>query len=295
MTFKNWFEQYHSAYCADVIAYDKAREYKCIFKKHYQHIAEMELADIKPIDIQQCMKTTNCYCTTRKRDTFFLLRRVLQEAVYNGLLDKNPAEHIRAPKKERSFADTFDKRQLAMLFDTDDRLSRMFLFDLWTGLRRGELLALEWSNIDIENRLLYVAQTRVKVEGGEAIKHTTKSRCERVVPLSDTALELLLQIREKDTQTGFVFVTEKGRPLSLRNYERLYKKFFKRQQQKHPELQYMTAHKLRHSYATFMLHSGADVETLRALLGHVDISTTQRYVHSNLEQMRSATSKLCFT
>lgn len=294
MTFREWFTEYHSAFCEGVIAHDKAREYMCIFKKHFQYIAEMELAEIKPIDIQRCIKSAKEYCNTRQRDTFFLLRRVLQEAVFNSLIEKNPAEHIRAPKKQRSFADTFDRQQLSWLFDSDDRLSRMFLFDLWTGLRRGELLALDWSNIDLENKLLTVCQTLVKVKGGETIRNTTKSRCERVVPLSDTACELLKQIREKDTQSGLVFVTERGHSVSLRNYERLYKKFFAQQQDKHPQLKYMSAHKLRHSYATFMLHSGADVDTLRALLGHVDISTTQRYVHSNLEQMRSATSKLCF-
>lgn len=80
----------------------------------------------------------------------------------------------------------------------------------------------------------------------------------------------------------------------MRNYNRLYTKFFKERQKEHPDLVYLSPHKLRHSYATYMLYSGADLETLRALLGHVDIATTQRYVHSNLKQMRTATENLSF-
>ena len=63
----------------------------------------------------------------------------------------------------------------------------------------------------------------------------------------------------------------------------------------HPDLPYVTPHKLRHTYASYMLQSGADVETVRMLLGHSDISTTQIYVHSNYKQMKEAADKLNFS
>lgn len=294
MKFKDWFSEYHNVYCVDVIAYVKQREYWYINQKHFYPIADMELSDIKPIDIQRCIKTTKDYCSERRRDTFFLLRRVLQEAVYNGLISNNPAQYLKPPKREKKYADTFGAEQIEMLFDCDNKLSRMFEFDLWTGLRRGELLALTWDNIDLENKTLRVCQTLVNTASGDEIIHTTKSRRERIVPLAKRAVEILFRIKEKDSTHGFLFASDDNKPLSLRNYNRLYKKFFAQQQEKHPQLQYLSPHKLRHSYATFMIYSGADVETLRALLGHVDISTTQRYIHSNFKQMRTATDNLCF-
>ena len=114
-----------------------------------------------------------------------LKNTLIRSVFFNLLIEKNPAEHIRAPKKQRSFADTFDRQQLSWLFDSDDRLSRMFLFDLWTGLRRGELLALDWSNIDLENKLLTVCQTLVMVKGGE-LSGTQQSRAVSALFLSQT-------------------------------------------------------------------------------------------------------------
>lgn len=293
MIFKDWFKDYFNAYCVDVITYVKQQDYMYIYKKHYYPIADMELAEIKPIDIQRCIKTTKGYCSQRQRDTFFLLRRVLQEALYNGYIDKNPAEYIKPPKREKKFADTFDKQQIEWLFDSDTSLSRMFLLELWTGLRRGELLALTWDNIDIDRKTIRVCQTLVRTANGDEIINTTKSRCERLVPLSDNALEILSRIRANDSTEGFLFAKD-GKPISLRNYNRLYHKYFKQQQDKHPDLKYLSPHKLRHSFATYMLYCGADIETLRALLGHADISTTQRCIHSNFQQMQSAVQKLHF-
>lgn len=293
MKFKEWFKIYHNAYCVDVISYVKQQDYFYINEKHFYPIADMELSDIKAIDIQNCIKTTKGYSSERQRDTFFLLRRALQEAMYNDYIDKNPAEHIKPPKREKKYADTFDKQQIEWLFDCNTNLSRMFLLKLWTGLRRGELLALVWDNIDIIQRTIRVCQTRVRTSNGDEIKHTTKSRCERIVPLSDYAIDILQQIKDKDSSEGFLFVRN-GKPISLRNYNKLYQKFFKQQQEKHPNLKYLSPHKLRHSYATYMLYCGADIETLRALLGHSNISTTQRYIHSNFKQMQLAVQNLHF-
>lgn len=254
----------------------------------------MELQSIKPIDIQLCLKTTRGYSSDRQRSTYFLLKRVFDEAVVNGYIDKNPVTSIKPPKRIKSFAECFIPSDIEKLFDCDTKLSRMFEFDLWTGLRRGELLALTWENIDLEQKLIYVRQTLIRTADGDMIQRTTKSRTERIVPLSAKALEILERIKKNDSQSGYVFTSENGEFISLRNYNKLYRKFFNERQKEHPELKYLSPHKLRHSYATYMIYSGADLETVRALLGHIDISTTQRYVHSSINQMRAATQNLSF-
>ena len=83
--------------------------------------------------------------------------------------------------------------------------------------------------------------------------------------------------------------------MSFRTYHDRYRAYFKGQQIKYPDLLYMTPHKLRHTYATYMLQSGADIETVKMLLGHSDIATTSLYVHSNFKHMQEAVDNLTFT
>lgn len=294
MNFSTWFNDYHSAYCSGVISYDKSQDYKYMYNAHCKHIADMELQDIKPIDIQLCLKTTAGYCSDRQRGTYFLLKRVFEEAIANDLIDKNPVASIKPPKRVKSFAKCYDPEHIQALFSCDTKLSRMFELDLWTGLRRGELLALTWENIDLSQRLIFVRQTLVHTADGDVIQHTTKARKDRIVPLPEEAIQILERIKANDSQSGFLFTSKNGKPITLRNYNRLYTKFFNERKKEHPDLVYLSPHKLRHSYATYLIYCGADVETVKNLLGHKDIATTQRYIHSSLEQMRTATENLCF-
>lgn len=296
MTFSMFFDKYFNACCAGSISHDKQQEYLCIYKKHFTPIIDMELKDIKPLDCRECLKTTSKYSSDRRRCTYFLLKRIFAEAVLNDYLDTNPLDKIRPPKRIRTFAKAFSSDDIKKLFDCDTRESRMFEFALWTGLRRGELLALTWDNVDIKHKVIYVRQTLVKASDGDVICNTTKSRRERIVPLADKAIEILSRIKEKDTQSGYVFskANSDNEHISLRNYNKLWISFFESRQREYPELKYLTPHKLRHSYASFLIQCGADLESVRALLGHSDLTTTQRYIHNNFNQLVSATNHLNF-
>lgn len=294
MLFKDWFNEYYDVYCDGVHSHDYCVDIKCINKYLFVCISDMELSSIRPIDVQRVMKSATVYSSERQYRTYSLIKRILREAVVNDLIEKNPADYIRPPKRIRKNVSCFQVEHLEKLFDDDSKYCRMFQLDLWTGLRRGELLALHWDNIHVPEKYITVCQTLVHTAGGDSIVSTTKSRCDRVVPLHDKAVSLLGQIKLLDSPDGFLFCNSDGKPLKLRQYNRIYCKYYLQQREKYPDLPYYTPHNLRHSYATYMIQSGADIETLRALLGHVDIATTQRYVHSNLNQMYKATDNLKF-
>lgn len=296
MKFAEWFDIFFDTYCKDNLAYDCQNEYRIIYKKHYSILYEMELSDIKPLHVQQCLNTARDYSSSRQRKVYFLLQRVFEQAIANDYAEHNPVKRVKPPKKIKKNPAILEPEQIEQLFDTDSATSRMFLLDMWTGLRRGELLALEWKNINLVKGFINVCQTLVAVKGGQAIRNTTKTNKDRIVPLCEQSIKVLEEIHTRDSSEGFLFKSKGSeQPLPLRSYHDKYKQFFAEQRKKYPDLPYVTPHKLRHTYASYLLQNGADIETVRMLLGHTDISTTQIYIHSNYKQMQEATDNLKFT
>lgn len=295
MKFSEWFEIFMKSYCDGVLSFGCSQEYSIIYKRHYETLYDMELNDIKPLHIQQCLNTAVNYSSSRQRKVYFLLHRVFEQAIFNEYAENNPTEKVKPPRKVKKTIMLFEPEQIEQLFDTYNAESRMLLLELWTGLRRGELLALEWRNINLERGFINVCQTVVSGADGQYIRKSTKSNKDRIVPLNSRAKQILFDIRHYDSQDGFLFrVKGSDTPMSFRTYHDRYRAYYHEQQEKHPDLPYMTPHKLRHTYASYMLQNGADIETVKMLLGHSDISTTALYVHSNYKQMQEASDRLKF-
>lgn len=290
MLFKDWWKEYYSAFLDGQASYDYCVECQIIFKKHYSSIHDKELQDIRPLDVQLCMKTAADYSAWRKRKVYYVLHKCLAEAVINDLIDLNPVEKIRPPKKVRKEVPVYSDSEIASIFEDSLRnpIARMICIDLLTGLRRGELLALEWRNIHFNERYLLVCQTLVHVSGGDVVVPTTKSRSDRRVPLSAECINLF-KVQKKYSHSKYVFGVGVDKPIALKTFHDRYTRYINEK-----GFPYLSPHKLRHTFATYCLRSGADVNTVRQLLGHSSISTTQIYVHSGFEQMQKAVDNLDF-
>lgn len=254
-------------------------------------IAPSALGGMRLTDIRRHHVNTYAAGLTRSgrgavtvRRILALLQTILASAVRDELIPGNPASgadkptltadgvHVWEPEDVRTFL-----RRCA-----EHRLGALFEVAVLTGLRRGEVTGLRWSEVDLLARKIVVRRNRVTVNG-RVQEQTTKTRAGlRTVPLSDFAVSTLLawqlrQSQEKDAaaeawQTeGHVFTLEDGRALDPAYVTRLFQTLRKAGG---PELPPLSFHGLRHCAASLMLASGADIAVVSKLLGHASIAIT---------------------
>lgn len=229
------------------------------------------------------------------------LRRALNQAMRWGLIERNVATLVDAPKVERPRFEPPTVEQTRELMDAirGDRLEALYLMALALGLRQGELLGLRWEDVDLDGRNVTVRRSLQYIdrELRTAPLKTDKSR--RTLPLPASVVAALRAHKAQQGRErlaagpewegdGFVFCTATGRPLHGRNVTRGFQRLLKRH-----GLPRMRFHDLRHACATFMLAQGADLQVVRETLGHSQISlTADTYAHVMPSLQRDAADRM---
>ena len=241
-----------------------------------------------------------------------LLHMALDQAVKNKLIKENPIEGVRLPKNVQ--------REMRVLSrEEQDRLIKAarqapepaafgIIFDLFTGLRLGELCGLRWKNVDMEQGLFRVCETRNRLPNHddsivasttvETVSSTKTDHSRRTVYLLDELFQDLKYYKEiQDSiaaeypgynREGYVFCQENGQPYEPRTYQDLFKRCVRQAGIKDTNF-----HALRHTFATRSLEQGMDVVTLSRLLGHANPSITMdKYGHALDDHKRSSIGKL---
>jgi len=205
------------------------------------------------------------------------------------------ADKIKRPRIEAKKVECFTVAEQKVLEEAikSDRRPKSFgiLLCLYTGLRIGELLALEWKDIDFEKREIGVSKTchDSRDELGRYVRFVNPPKTStsmRVIPIPRQLMPLLREIRKKN---GSPYVVGDGdKIISVRSYQRTYELILK----KHG-LPHRGFHALRHTFATRALECGMDVKTLSEILGHKNPTVTlNRYAHSLMEHKKDMMNRL---
>lgn len=217
---------------------------------------------------------------------------ILTKAVKWGYISFNPAVNAELPKmtpKEAAHLDEADARRLLELLQNEPVKYRAAIsFDLLSGLRRGELLGLRWSDVDFTNETVTVVQTSSYVRGKGIYTDTPKNRSSaRPLKLSCSAFLILRQVQDwqeeqrklcgdrwKD-KDGRVFTNDEGAPIHPDALSKWFRDFTQRNG--FPEVH---VHSLRHTYASLMIAEGTPLVVISRRLGHAQVSTTANiYAH----------------
>lgn len=215
------------------------------------------------------------------------LRSFFRFLVKKGMMSKNPAQAVITPKRGQPIPNYLPVDEMFRLLDGlkgDSVLAlrnRAILETLYSaGLRVGELVGMDVQDVDFDRGL-------VRVLG--------KGNKERLVPVGNKALGAMRAYLERrmqgkaarDAASAALFLNKQGGRLSTRSVGRLLEKVVRQLGLMRP----ITPHGFRHTFATHMLDAGADLRLVQELLGHVSLTTTQRYTHVSIDRLMAVYDK----
>ena len=208
------------------------------------------------------------------------IRSLFRYLAREGQITRNPGEAVRGPKQERKLPTVLTADDAKRLMDDCIRprsfRDQALLETLYSsGARVSELVNLNLDDVDLHEGIATVLG---------------KGRKERIVPLGTHAVRALAAYRQSlpaGTVSGPLFRNQRGGRLTTRSVERLVAKAARDL----PNFPSLSPHGLRHSFATHLLDGGVDLRAIQELLGHVSVSTTQRYTHVALDRIMEAYDK----
>ena len=202
-----------------------------------------------------------------------ILSKMFNLAIDNGELTDNPLRKVPKLKEDnhkiRFLTDEEENRLYAIIDLKAPYLRPIVTTALQTGMRRGEIFGMKWDNIDLNNRNIYVLDT--------------KSGKSREIPISDKLYKILQSIPRI---SEYVFIN----PKTNQPYVDIKKSF--NLVREHAEIKNFCFHDLRHTFATRMVMAGVDLFTLMEILGHTNVTTTMRYAHVIPGRKMEAINKL---
>lgn len=309
-TFRYWWDNWLRIKQTE-ISDKKYRAYKAK-EKYIVQLLAVPINKIHAMDIQSIIYDNTQLADDTLRQIRNILRQVFQLAVTNRVIDFNPVDGVRMPKRR----EPKDKRraltaeEISWIENTPHRAQTAAMIMLYAGLRRGELIPLLWTDIDLEAGTISVTKS-VEAEGScLSIKKGAKTSAgERTVFIPE---KLIRYLRETQRSSSlYVCPSASGKMLTDSGWKRMWNSYIaelnyrygdfdrvvvpnkegKLQQYTKPKSRFapqkipiviepFTAHYLRHTYITMLYFAGVDVLTAKEQAGHANISTTmQIYTH----------------
>lgn len=231
------------------------------------------------------------------RDMLAIIKSILDFAFERGYIE-NPitVTFPKVAKKEMRVLTQMEQDALESMLVDDcfNRYKLGILICLYTGLRLGEICALQWGDIDFQSRTLYVRRTVQRIKSSAKGEKKTSiligtpktDNSIRQIPLPEFLVRLLEDFKKADD--CYVLTSIRLQPMDSRTLQNHFKSLMAQ-----AGIKSINFHALRHTFATRCIEAGVDAKTLSEILGHSNVNITlSRYVHSSMEQKRASMDKL---
>ena len=256
--------------------------YKSTFNSVLKHFGDIGITELTTQQIE-------AYLFKRIRETsVFAARKDLSNlscafnrAVRDGYLLTNPCKGIkrfRLPEKQPLFYSKEDYNKLIETIDNED-IKDITIVAINTGMRQGELITLEWNNINFDQEIITLDNRN----------HVTKTKRMRTIPMNNHVKEVLSKrlLNKNGSEHNYIFTLNKE-PIAQKYFSKNFKKYVIKAKI-NPKLHF---HSLRHTHASWLVQKGVSIYVVSRLLGHSTVQTTEIYSHLRRDDLKFATDIL---
>lgn len=316
ITFQEWIEEFLVNYKRNEIKITTYEGYMRIYRKHIEdsQLGKTALNQVTTEMLQRYYndKLNDGYNSKTVHSIGIVVGAALNHAVKLKMLSENPNRYTSIPKKKKYEASVLSTEEVRRIVNEakDEEIYPIIVTTVYTGMRKGEAMALKWENVDFQKRRIYIKNSLCKIDGDqtdekghrharyEILEPKTKESI-RMVPMMDEVYEALMLQKERQEMDkkryreiyldqGLVFTDLCGNFLPQRQFMDQYHAFLRKY-----GITDIRFHDLRHTFATLLIEADVSMKVVQELLGHSTITTSMDiYTHVSDEKKEQALDRL---
>lgn len=288
-----WYKEIKEPYCSA----SSRLNYKIYIDKiNKSFLGTTLIKDITAVTLNKFFALAEIVKLKKKTYLKAIMRGAFQYAIENDYIIKNPFVSIKfekdnSPEETIKIFSKTDVNNIINFAKTDEQFGTQILMLLFTGLRRGELCAIQKDDINFKEKYITINNAVSKDEGGFFLSNTTKTKKSRTVPIND---DLCSRLQRLDNNCCIWNGKEFYSP---RTFETEYEHFFKRLNNSlssDEQVCYLSPHKMRHTFATYSLKGCDNLRAVQEILGHSRSSTTEIYTHIDIEDKKKVINNIAY-
>ncbi len=297
MKYKDWIQTWLDLYVKSMVKIRTYEKYAQIARNRIiPQLGEENLDELGSQKLQHyVVSLCDTFAANSVNGTITVLQKSLRMAVMLGAVDKCYVDTICRPQSEEKQVECFSVAEQRKIeeYIIGGKKKKLYgiIICLYTGLRIGELLALEWSDIDFAKGYLFVNKSCHYGKDkngiyGRIVEKPKTAQSIRIIPIPKALIPYLKEL--KKNSDGPYVISHNSKPIATRSYQNSFSILLDKLKIEHKGF-----HSLRHTFATRALESGMDIKTLSELMGHKNPTVTlKRYAHSMLEHKTEMMNKL---